>query len=127
GSSAVPMSPTMRASPAMSRADSIRQIASIARCVSVAAVSARPGRSGASPLRVSMARAPSHSPGLEDLTDLVSPGIEGCPLEPLERLVDRAHLPQPVPSHELLGLRERPVNDRALLAVEPRSEERRER
>src|SRR5688572_7174231 len=44
--------------------------------------------------------------------------IEGCPLEPLERFVDRSHLPHPIPAHELLGLRERPVDDRALLALE---------
>src|SRR5712692_4433833 len=120
-SSAVPMSPTMRASPAMSRADSIRQIASIARCASVAAVSPRLGRSSASALRGAMARAPSHPLGIEDLTNLVGPRVEGCPLKPLEGLVDRAHLPQPVPGHELLGLRERPVNDRALLALEPKA------
>src|SRR5713226_3453026 len=118
-SSAVPMSPTTRASPAMSRADSIRQIASIARCASLAAVSRRPGPSGTSLFRGPMAKAPSHPLVFEDLTDLEDPAIVGCPLEPLESLVDRAHLPQPIPGHELLGLRERPVDDGALLAVEP--------
>jgi len=36
------MSLTTRANPAMSRADSIRQIVSIARCASLAAVRLRP-------------------------------------------------------------------------------------
>src|SRR6266567_2794223 len=100
-SSAVPMSPTMRASPAMSRADSIRHIASIARCASAAT-----------------ARAPSSALVLRDLADLEGPAVVGCPLEPFDGLVHRAHLPQPVPGHKLLGLRERPVDDPALLAVE---------
>src|SRR6266852_5931574 len=118
-SSAVPMSPTTRASPAMSRADSIRQIASIARCTSVAGVSRRTGPAGASPFLGTMARAPSHAFELENLTDLEGPALVGCTLEPLERFIDRPHLPQPVPGHELLGLRERPVDHGALLAVEP--------
>src|SRR5712691_4999422 len=118
-SPAVPMSPTTRASPAMSRADSIRQIASIARFASVPAVSRRPGPAGASPLRGPMASAPSHSLVLEDLADLEGPAVVRCALEPLEGLVDRAHLPQPVPGHELLGLRERPIDDGAFLAVKP--------
>src|SRR5712691_7516928 len=118
-SSAVPMSPTTRASPAMSRADSIRQIASIARCASVAAISRRLGPAGASPIRGPMASAPSHALELDDLTDLEGPAVVGCPLEPLEGLVDRAHLPQPVSRHQLFRLRERPVDDGALGAVEP--------
>src|SRR6266705_471003 len=118
-SSAVPISPTTRASPAMSRADSMRQIASIARCASVAAVSRRPGPSGASPFRGPMARAPSHALELEDFTNLECTAVVGCPLEPFEGLLDRAHLPQPIPGHELLGLRERSVDDSSLLAVEP--------
>src|SRR5260370_39725797 len=108
------MSPTTRASPAISRADSIRQIASIARCTSVAAVWRRP-----SPFRGPMARAPSHALELDDLTDLEGPALVGGPLEPLEGLVDRAHLPQPVPGDQLLRLSERPVDDGPLLAVEP--------
>src|ERR1700693_3791804 len=118
-SSAVPMSPTTRASPAMSRADSMRQIASIARCASVSALSRRPGPAGASPFLGPMARSPSFALVLDDLTDLEGPAVVGCPLEPLEGLVDRAHLPQPIPGHELPGLRERPVDYGALLAVEP--------
>src|SRR5207247_721487 len=103
-SSAVAKSPTMRTSPAMSRADSMRQIASIARCASVEAV-------------LVMARAPLHALELEDLADLEGAAIVGCPLQPLEGLVQRAHLPQPVPGDQLLGLSERPVDDGALLAV----------
>src|SRR5438094_44280 len=105
-SSAVAKSPTMRTSPAMSRADSMRQIASIARCASVEAV-------------LVMARAPLHALELEDLADLEGAAIVGCPLQPLEGLVQRAHLPQPVPGDQLLGLSERPVDDGSLLAVEP--------
>src|SRR5258708_32927792 len=112
------MSPTTRASRAISRADSIRQMASIARCASAPALSRRPGWAVASPFRGLMASAPSHALELDDLADLEGPAVVGCPLEPLEGLVDRAHLPQPVPGHELLGLRERPVDDGALLAVE---------
>src|SRR5207244_1572089 len=67
----------------------------------------------------SMTRAPSHSLEFQNLTDLECPAVEGCPLEPLDGLVERAHLPQPVPAYELLGLRERPVDDAAPLAVEP--------
>src|SRR5260370_30320515 len=109
----------MRASPAMSRADSIRQMASIARCASVAAKSRRSGPAGASSFRGPMARAPSHALELDDLTDLEGPALVGCPLEPLEGLVDRAHLPEPVPGDQLLGLSERSIDDGALLAVEP--------
>src|SRR5207302_3985910 len=107
------------ASTAMSRADSTRQIASIARCASAAAASRRPVPSGASPFRGPMARAPSHALELEDFTNLERPAVVGCPLEPFEGLVHRAHLPQPIPGHELLGLRERSVDDSSLLAVEP--------
>src|SRR6266550_106067 len=68
-----------------------------------------------------MAKVPSHALILDDLTDLKGPAVIWCPLETLEGLVDRAHLPQPIPGHELLGLCERPVDDGALLAVEPNS------
>ncbi len=37
--------------------------------------------------------------GLEDLTDLKDSAVEGCPLEPLDGLIYRAHFPQPVPAH----------------------------
>src|SRR5207247_903245 len=66
-----------------------------------------------------MGIAPSHALAHRDLTDLEGPAVVGRPLEPLEGLVDRAHLPQPVPGHQLLALRERTVDDGALLAVEP--------
>src|SRR2546423_662555 len=95
-SSAVPMSPTRRLSRAMSRGDSIRQIASIARC----------------------AGSTSRPLVLRDLAHLEGPAVVGRPLEPLEGLIDRAHFPEPVPGHELLALREWPVDDRALLPVE---------
>src|SRR2546427_3190726 len=104
-SSAVPISPTRRASRAMSRADSIRQIASIARC--------------ASPPRGPMTTAPSRAFVHGHLTDLECSAVVGCPLEPFDGFVHRAHLPQPVPGHELLGLCERAVNHGALVAVEP--------
>src|SRR3989442_6108281 len=97
-SSAVPISPTRRASPAMSRADSIRQIASMARYASLGTVSARLVLSGASPFRGPMTRAPSRALVLGDLADLEDAAVVGCPLQPLDGLVDRAHLPQPVAS-----------------------------
>src|SRR5256885_17112589 len=97
------MSPTIRASPAMSRADSMRQIASIARCASVWR---------------SMANAPSHALHVVDLANLVGPRIEGRALEPFEGLVHRPDLPQPVSGHHLFGFGERAVDDRSLPAVE---------
>src|SRR5260370_29800407 len=109
------MSPTTRASPAISRADSIRQMASIARCASAPALSRRPGWAVASPFRGLMASAPSHALELDDLADLEGPSVVGCGLEPLEGLVCRAHLPQPVPAPALLGLRERAIADGGLL------------
>src|SRR5438105_471975 len=104
-SSAVPMSPTVRVSPAMSRADSIRHIASIARCASAVAVS--------------MAKTSSRALMLGDLTDLEGAAIVWRSLQPLEGLIERSHLPQPVPGHKLLGLGPRSVDDGALLAIEP--------
>src|SRR5437879_4533568 len=66
-----------------------------------------------------MGVAPSHALAHRDLTDLEGPAVVRRALEPLESLVDRAHLPQPVPSHELLALCERTVDDAALRTVEP--------
>src|SRR6267378_2407168 len=66
-----------------------------------------------------MATAPSHALAHGDLTDLERAAVIRCPLPPLEGLVDRAHLPQPIPGHELLGLCPWPVEDGALLALEP--------
>src|SRR2546421_10738710 len=109
-SSAVPMSPTTRTSPAISRADSIRQIASIARYASVAIPPTFRGPS---------ARAPSHALVHWNLANLEGPAVVGRALEPLEGLVDRPNVPEPVSGDELLGLRERPIADRALLALEP--------
>src|SRR5438309_1181347 len=65
-----------------------------------------------------MAPMPSHPVGLEDLTDLEGVAVEGCPLEPLYGLVHGAHLPQPIPADEFFGLREWPIDDRAILAIE---------
>src|SRR2546428_3348403 len=117
-SSAVPMSLTMRASPAMSRADSIRQMASTARCVSVAAVPRPPKPSDAPRSCGAMGRAPSSALAHGDLADLEDPTVVRCPLEPLEGFVHRTHLPQPVSRHELLRLRERPVDHGPLLPLE---------
>ena len=44
--------------------------------------------------------------------------VEGRALDPLDRLLHRLHLPDPVAGDELLGLGERPVDDRALRARE---------
>src|SRR5690242_16595240 len=112
-SSAVPMSPTRRVSPAMSRADSMRQIASIARCASEAVV--------VSLFRRPMATAPSHALVCEDLANLESPAVVWCALQPLEGLVHRAHLPQPVACDELFGFSKWPIDDGSLVAVEPNS------
>src|SRR2546428_5348042 len=89
----------------MTRADLIPQIVSIAGC--------------ASPRRGPMTTAPSRAFVHGHLTDLECSAVVRCPLEPFDGLVHRAHLPQPVPGHELLSLCERAVNHRALLAVEP--------
>jgi hypothetical protein len=77
------------------------------------------GFSGAPANAWRLPRPPSHSLALQDLTDLEDPAVEGCPLQPLEGLVEGADLPEPVSAYELLGLRERPVDDAALLSVEP--------
>src|SRR5262245_46984640 len=42
----------------------------------------------------------------------------GAALDPIQRLLERRHFPQPKPSDELLGLREGPVDDGAALARE---------
>src|SRR4051812_49209560 len=58
--------------------------------------------------------------GFEDRPDLdLGPAVERCLLEPLDRLVQAADLPDPVARDELLGLAEGAVDDRLLLrAVE---------
>src|SRR5256885_305989 len=89
-----------------------------AGCVGGAAFPGRAGWWGPPPFRGFGVRASSNALVHRDLADLKNPALIGCPFEPLQCLVDRAHLPQPVPGNELLALRERPVDDPALLAVE---------
>src|SRR3970040_1844851 len=56
---------------------------------------------------------------LEDRANLPPrPPVEGRAREPLDRLVLRLALPDPVAGDELLGLGERAVRDRAFLTVE---------
>src|ERR1035438_6206497 len=43
----------------------------------------------------------------------------GAALQPFDRLVDGFDLPQPKPGDQFLGLRERTVKDRALIAGKP--------
>ena len=109
----------------MSRADSIRQTASIA---SRAAGSAHPFA-----LRVLGGLRPqpllllaqlgrellAEIVGLEDLPDLdLGASVEGRALEPLQGLVHRLDLPDPEAGDQLLRLGEGPVDDRPLLARE---------
>src|SRR5437773_1702547 len=139
-SSATPTSRTIRASPAMSRGDSILQIASIARWVSVAVTATdhtiinRPvqgldvpplllrGHLRAealllfpefrSELRTEVFR-------LEHLADLhLSAAAEWSAFEPLDRLRLRLHLPQPESGNQLLGLGERAVDHSTLCSIE---------
>ena len=43
----------------------------------------------------------------------------GAPLDPIDRLLHGTDLPQPVPGHQLIRLRKRPVRHRAIGPVEP--------
>ena len=97
-SSATATSRTMRVSPAISRADSIRQTASIARWVADAVTPAA--------VAVELAQ-------LE-----LDAAVERRALEPLERLLARRALPDPEAGDQLLGLGERAVDDGALPALE---------
>src|SRR5256885_8129801 len=56
---------------------------------------------------------------LEHLANLHFALLEGRPLQPFDRLVQRFHLPQPETGDQLLRLGERPVDHRALAAREP--------
>src|SRR5215218_5562036 len=120
-SSARPTSRTMRVSPAISRVDSIRQTASIARWVAASDT----GRSAlavgggllAQPLAL-LAHLRRHLVAevvdLEHLADLdlaVLLHRVRAALDPLDGLVHRLALPQPVPGDQLLGLGERAVDD----------------
>src|SRR4051812_6271342 len=119
-SSARPTSRTIRASPAISLADSILQIASIVRWVAELTC----GRLGLLPLPLRGLRAQpfllltqlgrelvSEVVALEDLTQLDIAFLEGNALRPLDRLLLRLHLPDPVAGDELLRLGERAVGD----------------
>src|SRR4051812_12841336 len=55
---------------------------------------------------------------LEDLAELKDALAERDPLGPLHSLLARGHLDDPEPRDELLGLRERPVDDDGLVTVE---------
>src|SRR5919199_1013506 len=122
-SSATDTSRTMRVSPAISRADSIRQTASIARWVADGATaSVLLGGLLAQPL-VGLAQLGgellAEVVGLEDRAQLdLHAAAERCALEPLDRLLARSALPDPVARHDLLGLGERTVDDGALVALE---------
>src|SRR2546425_3559547 len=120
-SSATPTSPTDRASPAMSRAASIRHTASISRRTVSAVVMAfralkcgrlDPGRFGGADLGWDI-----RLPG--DLAQL-DKGVtaERAALRPLHRLVLRGAVDDPEPAHDLLGLGERTVLDGGHGAVE---------
>src|SRR5438552_234589 len=121
-SSATATSCTMRVNPAINRADSIRQTASIARWVAddvtrliLGALLTQPFVGLAQLRRQLLAEVV----GLEDLAQLdLDPAVERRSLEPLDRLVARRALPHPVARDDLLGLGERAVDDGALAAVE---------
>src|SRR5207244_2161076 len=117
-SSATPTSRTNRARPAISRADSIRQTASIVRLTSLAGTLDRRRhrlavRLGLLPqARLLLAQLGSELLAevlsLEDRTDLDDRLAAGHrvrdALDPLNRLVERLHLPHPVAREQLLGL-----------------------
>src|SRR5215218_7875080 len=110
-SSARPTSPTIRARPAIRRADSIRQTASIARVASVTGTA-----SGALVGVLHLLREVLHLEDPADLDPAVAVGAAACPLQ---RLLLRPRLDQPVAADDLLCLGEGPVGDRRLaLAVE---------
>src|SRR5687768_6242094 len=125
-SSASPTSRTSRATPAISRADSIRQTASMVRVTSALATVRLRGSLGLRPqLLVPLAQLRrelvSEVLGLEDRTDLdhavLVVGVRD-PLDPLDRLVERLHLQDPVAGEQLLGLGERAVDHLPVAARE---------
>src|SRR4051812_35173468 len=127
-SSASPTSRTIRVRPAIRRVDSIRQTASIAWWV--AACDTRPLRLAVGGRLVSQAvlqlaqlgrHLVAEIVGLEDLPDLDLAATlrrVRAALGPLDGLVERLALPQPVAGDQLLGLGERPVDDAALRTAE---------
>src|SRR3954447_19402213 len=121
-SSARPTSRTIRASPAISLADSILQIASIVRFVAELTRSAMRGL-GLLPLLLGGLLAQplllvaqlggellAEVVGLDELAQLHLAVRERGALQPLERLLLRLHLPDPVAGDELLRLGERAVD-----------------
>src|SRR5262249_17303485 len=112
----------MRVRPAIKRADSIRQTASIARWVADDLTRLILDGPLAQPL-VGLAQLRrellAEVVGLEDLAQLdLDTAVERRSLEPLDRLLARRALPDPVACDDLLGLGERTVDDGALAAVE---------
>src|SRR6266480_4708183 len=121
-SSATATSRTMRVSPAINRADSIRHTASIARWVADDIMRLILGRPLAQPL-VGLAQLRrqllAEVVGLEDLAQLdLDAAVERRSLEPLDRLLARRALPDPVAGDDLLGLGERTVDHGPRAAVE---------
>src|ERR1700738_5170566 len=111
-SSASPTSPTILARAAISRADSIRQTASIARWVSdVLGLGGRLRPCVRLPEVVRFVNLANF-----DLTILA--GRIGDALGPFHRLFPRLHLPQPEAGDQLFRLGERPVDDGTLGARE---------
>src|SRR5256885_3090611 len=133
-SSATPTSRTMWARPAISRADSIRQTASIVRWVSDVSGPGGGLRLQALVLlpqlgcvRLSEVVGLDHLPDLDlertkaplQFRCLLAASGPGSPLEPFDRLFLRLHLPQPVAGDQFLGLGKRPIDHRRLAAGEP--------
>src|SRR3712207_1567510 len=118
-SSASPTSRTSRVRPAISRADSIRQTAWIAACASALMDLPLPGRvdlSAQALLGLAQLRRQvlAEVLGLEDLPDLdlrLAPHRVRAALDPLDRLLHGADLPQPEAGDQLLGLGEGAVDD----------------
>src|SRR4029453_9461668 len=113
-SSATPTSRTIRASPAMSRGDSIRQTASMARWASedgtVLPVVGRLGAQALLLLAQLRGELVAEIVGREHRADLELGLLHGRSLDPLDRLVQRLGLDQPETREQLLGLRERAVD-----------------
>src|SRR5262245_58427622 len=118
-SSATPTSRTMRAIPAMTRADSIRQTASIARWVSEAATAsdhtASSSASASARRQASLVALPARAQ---------LPYLDRRPLRrrtfagDRNRLVPGPTIEQEEPSDDLLGLGERTVDDAPLAAAQ---------
>src|SRR5258707_1868540 len=107
-SSARPTSRTIRARAAMRRADSIRQTASVAPLAVASLTWLRLFGGFLDLLRkvLQLLHAPHFDPAV----------LAGAAGGPLDRLLRRARLDQPVAADDLLGLRERPVGDGRLAA-----------